>query len=391
MTKIDVSSIKTANVEKLARVFAAHGFEIRFVGGCVRDVIRGMKPKDIDFATNANPDEMVSVATPHGIRMEPTGLQHGTVSFIMDDEVFEVTSCREDQNCDGRHADVVFTRSFEVDAARRDFTFNAMSADMDGNVFDFFGGFDDAVEGTVRFVGKAHDRVHEDFLRVLRFFRFHARMGDPGWSPVLDDFDVFEDPATHAGLQKVSVERVWAEMSKTMVAANRVSAMVWMFDCGVAQAIGMSAPSSFDQDKVRNWVTNAPDAVTAMAPFVGTDPDAFARKWKMSVTEREQMVWVHKWWVRGHSERWAMQDAIVNGTPVDWVANVAIACGDGARAAQSFRDWVVPVFPVRGQDFVDAGMPAGKQVGVAMKRARDAWMSSRFKKDKAACMAAATA
>ena len=179
--KLDIYSLLTPGVKALDKAMKGAGYEVRIVGGAVRDLVLGKEPKDIDMATNATPDEMMKVFDAAGIRYEPTGLQHGTITVILDGEPIEITTLRIDAETDGRHAEVEFTKDWKLDAERRDLTYNAMSVDLNGNLFDYFGGVDDIRDKVTRFVGNAEERIKEDYLRILRYFRFQGRMNSPKW------------------------------------------------------------------------------------------------------------------------------------------------------------------------------------------------------------------
>ena len=162
---------------KLFRVVESHGGVLRFVGGAVRDALAGLKGFDIDLATDLSPDELVEACTENGIKTVPIGIKFGTVGVIINDQVLEVTSLRKDIKTDGRHAEVVFTTDWEADASRRDLTINAVYADEKGNVFDYYNGIEDLEKGIVRFIGLPAQRIKEDYLRIMRFFRFYSIFG----------------------------------------------------------------------------------------------------------------------------------------------------------------------------------------------------------------------
>ena len=189
-----------------------YGDHARVAGGAVRDALLGVEPKDWDVATVLLPTEVMAMAERAGFDVIPTGLQHGTVTVVVDGMPLEVTTLRSDVETDGRHAEVEFVTDWKEDAARRDLTMNAMFMTVDGSVQDFFGGTEDLWEGRVRFVGHATDRIEEDFLRILRFFRFAGRMG-------VATFDVEALRAIKRlspNLSRISGERVWMEMSKIL-------------------------------------------------------------------------------------------------------------------------------------------------------------------------------
>lgn len=342
------------------------GFETRVVGGFVRDTVMGAKPKDMDFCTTATPDQMVAFAEANGFRVEPTGMQHGTVSFIIDGEAFEFTTLRVDTDCDGRHATVQFTTDFEADAARRDFTFNAMSMDQDGNVFDYFGGMADARNKVVRFVGTPQERIEEDFLRVLRFFRFAARFET---QMDMDACRAFTNPAVHDGLTKVSRERVWAEVSKMMNASNPQRAVEMMFATGVANAVGMGA-----NDKAVVAMAHGDDHVARMVGFCGDDVVGFCRDMKVSNDERNKMVFLSKTVGQTSVSQFA-------GMVIDRVhANHLVSLAKMTDPAMlKMMDQPVPVFPVTGQMLMDNGMKPGAQMGRVLKVMRDAWKDEMVK------------
>ena len=179
--RLNAKPIISAAIIKLDKVFKNNKHEMRIVGGAVRDIALGKSPKDIDFATDATPDEMMEILDKAGIRHKPTGLEHGTITAILDNEPFEITTLRADTETDGRHAKVEFVKSWKEDAKRRDLTYNAMSMDIEGNVYDYFGGMDDLQDKVSKFVGDAEERITEDYLRILRYFRFQGRPSKPTW------------------------------------------------------------------------------------------------------------------------------------------------------------------------------------------------------------------
>jgi poly(A) polymerase/tRNA nucleotidyltransferase (CCA-adding enzyme) len=190
--------------------------EARLVGGVVRDVLAGRAPTDVDLTTPQPPDAVMRMLQRAGIRAVPTGIDHGTVTAVVEGRGFEVTTLRRDVETDGRHALVAFTDDWRADAARRDFTINAMSATRDGAVFDYFGGVADLQAGIVRFVGDPATRIAEDYLRILRFFRFLARYG--GALPDLAALGAIR--AGLPGLAQLSAERVWRELTSILAAPD---------------------------------------------------------------------------------------------------------------------------------------------------------------------------
>lgn len=217
--------------QALCAALGAAGYRALFVGGSVRNAILGAPVEDVDLATDALPEEVSRISAAAGFRVIPTGLTHGTVTVLAEGKPHEVTTFRADTFTDGRHAVVAFTDAIEVDAARRDFTMNALYADAAGLVLDPLGGLGDVMARRVRFVGDPAARIAEDYLRILRFFRFHAAHGDPVGG--LDAEALAACAGGLEGLARVSKERIGAEMRKLLSAADPAPAMAAMAQCGV--------------------------------------------------------------------------------------------------------------------------------------------------------------
>ena len=229
-------TLLTPDLLRLESVFRNSGYGFRLVGGVVRDLLLGETPKDIDIATECTPDAMIKLFQSHGIRYIPTGLQHGTVTALIKDQTYEVTTLRLDRDTDGRHAKVEFTKDWKEDAERRDLTINSMSLDLQGNLYDYFNGKEHLAERRVVFVGDAQKRIREDFLRILRYFRFYGRIVP---SPALHDtatLDAIQENVD--GLVKISVERVWGEMSRILQGNHVPHLLQTMYSLQVARHIG---------------------------------------------------------------------------------------------------------------------------------------------------------
>lgn len=366
-----LDTLMTPETRKLGDAFESAGFKIRFVGGCVRDSLLGETPKDVDFCTDATPGEMKDIATANKFGFIATGISHGTATLVVDNEPFEVTTLRVDVETDGRHAEVEFTRSFEKDAERRDLTINAMSMDFAGNVYDYFNGREDLKNKVVRFVGEARQRVEEDFLRILRYFRFAARFDATMDANTLQ---MFGDPKILEGLSKVSVERFWQEMQKLLVMPTRLRIVDTMFKSKVNQALGLYRFNPLDFDE-------ADDAISALSALIrDTDLDWFLTFWKLSVDEREKV----KFLVANRStiltER-MIERLLVRGIPKDYLVSLA-SLQYRKRLVEFTRAWKVPVFPVRGQDLLALGMAPGPEVGKRLAAMKDKWIASRFELTK---------
>jgi poly(A) polymerase len=231
----DADWLKSPAAQTVAKLLEEKGFQAFFVGGSVRNTLLGLPASDLDMATDARPEQVLVLTADHGIKAVPTGIDHGTVTVVIHGIPIEVTTFRKDVRTDGRHAQVVFSKNVLEDAARRDFTMNALYCDARGLVVDPLGGLADLKTRRVRFVGTASDRVAEDFLRILRFFRFQAWYGDPEGGIDADALAACAQGIS--GLELVSAERIGAEIYKLLAAPDPAPAVAAMSACGVLSAI----------------------------------------------------------------------------------------------------------------------------------------------------------
>ncbi|MCB1454191.1 MAG: CCA tRNA nucleotidyltransferase, partial [Rhizobiaceae bacterium] len=282
-----------ADLQTLLSVLSADGEEARIAGGAVRNALLGEPVTDIDIATTNLPEAVIARAEAAGFKTVPTGIDHGTVTVIAGGTPYEVTTLRADIETDGRHARVEFGRDWQRDAERRDFTINGMYADADGQVVDLVGGLADLQSRTLRFIGDAEDRIKEDYLRVLRFFRFFAWYG----SGRPDAEGIKASARLKAGLDGLSAERVWSELRKLLSAPDPSRALLWMRQTGVLTRVlresekwGIDAvPGLIDAESAQGW---KPDALLRLASMV--PPDAkrlagLAERLRLSNAEAERL------------------------------------------------------------------------------------------------------
>ena len=356
----------------------------RVVGGAVRDALAGRPVADVDLATPEPPDRVIDALAAAGLKHAPTGLQHGTVTAISGGRGFEVTTLRTDERTDGRHAEVAWTTDWEQDAARRDFTINAMSMQADGAVFDYFGGIEDLAQGRVRFVGDPARRIAEDYLRVLRFFRFLARYG----SAAADAATLQALSASVPGLGRLSVERVWSELKRILAAPDPVDAIRRMSALGI---LGAVLPEATGLDALERLVRSGapPDPLLRLTALHPGAADLVER-FRLSNTEAGLLrglsgpapdpVW------RDDDLRRAMADT----PPATLVGRTWLAGGDAAPwAALRHRLTSVrrPVFPLHGRDALALGVAAGPLVGVLLAEVRTWWMQGGCVAGAAQCRA----
>lgn len=276
------------STQRILGALAAGGFEGRIVGGTVRNALIGKPVTDIDIATSARPDEVMRLANAAGLATVPTGLAHGTVTVLAGHQPYEVTTLREDVETFGRHATVAFTADWAADARRRDFTINALYCAADGTVHDPLGGWPDLLARRVRFIGDAHQRIREDYLRILRFFRFHAEYAD---GP-LDRDGLDAAVAERRGLARLSGERVRQEVMKLMIAPGAVRAVETMADFGLVTEVLPIAPRLghfarlADRENRAGVAPSSALRLAALAVAVEDDVPRLAERLRLSNDER---------------------------------------------------------------------------------------------------------
>ncbi len=388
---------RSMELGKVLAAFADAGADIRFVGGCVRDTLIGRPTKDVDLATPLEPDTVVALLTGAGIKVVPTGIAHGTVTAVVDKRPFEITTLRVDVETDGRHAVVAFTEDWRADAARRDFTMNALSATPDGSVYDYFGGVTDLQAGRVRFVGSAHERIAEDRLRILRFFRFHAHYGRP--PPDAEAMSACRVEAEHLG--RLSAERVRDETLKLLTAPDPVPAWQLMADAGVASRI-LGEDGRTDRLARLVALEDVPDPIRRLAALA-RDPDALpalAARLKLSNADRARLLSIADI-ARPASLPADLPEArrlvYATGRGEVGLAEVrdrlllAAADGQGAGDPLSLRrgleGWPVPRLPISGGDAVALGVPPGPEVGDLLVQVETWWADGSFVAGREACLA----
>jgi len=363
----------------------------RVVGGAVRDALAQRPVHDVDVAVALPPEEAARLLRERGIKVFETGLAHGTVTAVLDHQPVEVTSLRRDLVTDGRHAEVAWSTDWREDAARRDFTINALSMDASGALWDYFGGRQDLAAGRVRFVGDPATRLAEDYLRVLRFFRFQARYGTG--APDAAAMQAIRDAVP--GLARLSVERVWMELKRLLQAPEPLEALALMRQTNVLPAILPEADSI--GALARLLAARAPaEPLLRLAALLrpGTEADALARRLRFSTTEAARLRGLLDASLRPAPEldgaslrRWLAEAPATLPTDLAWMAEAA----DGQdRAALRHRIGAMPrpVFPLQGRDALAAGLAPGPAMGQALAAVRAWWLAGGCEADAAACRAA---
>ncbi len=379
-------------LNRLMDALMSEGGEARIVGGAVRNTLLGEPVQDIDIATTEPPERVIGFAERAGFGVHPVGLSHGTVLVAADGRSFEVTTLRVDVETYGRHARVAFTDDWEADAKRRDFTINALYCDRRGKVFDPVGGYADIVDHRVRFVGDAQARIREDYLRILRFFRFHARYG----KGAPDIAGLTASVALQEGIEALSAERIRAELFKLLVAPGAAPTLAIMRDSGILSRV---LPGGHHVEVV--------ERMAEIDRLHHLDPDPLLRLAALYPRVAEE----HERLRLSNAERARLKGIADAGAPSPGLRELERKIVLYHAGAQGFRDavrlawageggdrrwlelfslpdeWTPPVFPVSGGDLLETGMAPGPAVGESLRKLEDWWVASGFTADRAALLA----
>jgi poly(A) polymerase len=394
----DAAWLTAGALPRLLGVLGRDGEEARVVGGAVRNALLGMPIAEIDVATTAVPEEVVKRVSAAGFKPVPTGIEHGTVTVVIDKQPFEVTTLRKDIETDGRHAKVEFGRDWKADAERRDFTINALSATRDSTVYDYTGGLNDLAHRRVRFIGDPAKRIAEDYLRILRFFRFHAAYGT---SDHPDATGLAACIAGRNGLDQLSRERVRMEMMKLVVAPHAVPTFISMTDAGLLLRVlgGVSYLASFENmAKVEAAIGAEPNAVRRLGALAVAIPEDAERLWqrlRLANSEHERLASMGEGWGRisplyGEKSAKALlyrlrPQQFTDRALLGWARSQATAHDPEWHALATLpQRWTAPLFPLKAADFMKRGVPQGPALGAAIAAAEQAWIVAGFPDDAAA-------
>lgn len=373
-------------VEQLMALLNSEGAETRIVGGAVRNILLGLPASDIDMGTTLRPEAVMDRAAGAGLKAAPTGIEHGTVTVIASGVAFEVTTLRRDVETDGRRAVVAFSASFEEDALRRDFTINQFSLSLDGTVHDYAGGLNDLAGRKIRFIGEPEARIAEDYLRILRFFRFHAAYGEG----MLDAAGLAACASLKGGLARLSAERIRAELLKLLAAPGAAQVMPVFVACGIwGEAVGGQPDLAAFSAAGRAFPDADPIArLAALAVRSEADAAALGRRLRLSSEEARRLAHTAKALeaIRaGHDrpERAVRLASIRFGAAAARDALGILATEIGPDGAAGLAALSVPAMPFRGNQVLARGVAAGPQVGEAIEGALELWATRGFPEDAA--------
>ncbi len=388
---------------------SANGAEVRFIGGCVRDAMLKRPIRDIDIALSEPPERVMDLLDRAGIKTVPTGIDHGTVTAVIGKMQFEITTLRVDVETYGRRAKVAYTNDWIVDAARRDFTINALSCTRDGNVYDYFNGLQDLGYGLVRFVGNARHRIREDILRLLRFFRFYAYFGRP--PPDQEALSACRELAS--GLHILSGERVRVEIFRTLMATDPADVFLLMRSERVLEHV---LPEASDVGRLRmmTWLdTRAiridsvePHPVRRLAALLDTDAsgaEAIATRMKMANRQKHRLMTLVRqpYPVNPDGGERAIRRALHHLGPdivrdlalLNWAGELTITARlppprteAWIKLIEATDSWTPRVFPLRGRDAMAMGITHGIRIGELLRTVEAWWEDGDYRASREECL-----
>ncbi|MCP3391638.1 CCA tRNA nucleotidyltransferase [Bradyrhizobium sp. CCGB12] len=392
----DAPWLTAGGTARVLQLLDADGEEARVVGGAVRNALLGLVPGDIDIATTALPDEVMRRAKAAGIKSVPTGIDHGTVTLVIDGHPYEVTTLREDTETFGRKAKVAFGRDWVKDAERRDFTMNGLSVDAAGVVHDHVGGIADARARCVRFIGDPDQRIAEDYLRILRFFRIHAAfgVGEPDRDGYLACI------RGRAGLASLSAERVRMEMLKLLMAGGASAAVLAMAEGGLLQTliggVAYTGPlaAMITIERELGLAASSTRRLAALTVAVTEDAKRLAVRMRLSNAETKALDSMgHRWWRLATKDEANARRLLYRLGAERYHDRVLLAWSRASGDIGSLRwralaelpqRWTAPKFPLKAADFIARGLAEGPALGHVLTLAEDAWLAADFPLEEAA-------
>ncbi|KAK6635314.1 hypothetical protein RUM44_000565 [Polyplax serrata] len=381
----------TNEVAILKNLFHQNGHELRIVGGAVRDLLLGIKPVDLDFATTATPSDMKELFTANEIRLiNSNGEKHGTITARIGERNFEVTTLRVDIVTDGRHATVEFTKNWLLDANRRDLTINSMYLDFQGNLYDYFNGYEDLKARTIRFVGDAVKRIQEDYLRILRYFRFYGKIAREPDNHIESTLAAIKENSK--GLANISGERIWVELNKICTGNYACEILEKIVSLNVGKYIGFPDPCNLDELKTvsshlkKNGVPYKP--MTLLSALFNTEQEleVFYKRIKPSTLEKTLGIFI----LANRNKKWnekplrALQRCVINSQNVSHTISHVhefLKYSDQIELLKEFENWKVPKLPIDGNQLRKSGID-GRKIGLVLNKLKDIWIDNDFNIDQ---------
>jgi len=398
MNSLNINKWKSnKNIKFLFKIFKKNNEETRFIGGCVRDlIIKKKESYDVDLATTLKPNEIIEVLKKKKIKVIKSGFSHGTVIAILNKEKFEITTLRKDIKTDGRHAKVKFTKDWFVDSNRRDFTVNAMSCDFNGNLYDYHNGLKDLKEGRIKFIGDSKKRIKEDFLRILRYFRFYAYYGKNNIEK--NQINTFKNLSSN--LKKLSSERLYYEFEKILLSNNAYKVIKLMQNSGVLKYI------IFDNNYIErikflnklNKINYLIDFSTRLAIILNKkNLLKVSRNLKLSKTENNKInkiIQLNKSFNFKDFEKnkrkyvyyygYEMLQSLLIYNFFKLTSNAKIK--KYLKIIDSVKNLKIPNLPIFGKDIIRLGIKPGPEIGKLIELIESWWILNNFKPSKKECL-----
>lgn len=384
--------LKNSNVQKVFKLLAQNGGEGRIVGGAVRDHLLGVAIGDIDFCSTHTPAQLMEVAQSNGIRYIETGVNYGTLTLILGKQLFEVTALRQDVETDGRHAKVIYGTSFKLDAMRRDFTMNALYMDADGQIFDPLNtGIEDLKNRKIKFIGNAKQRIEEDYLRILRYFRFIAR-----FDLLTDETDYSQIPHLVSGLGQLSAERILAEFKRLFESEFLIRALQLMTECKIFDQIFKSSIQLNSLSYLQN--TGLSNDNIWLIRFRLSFPNLSVKNIAsiLKISNKDQKIlnqMNHLPDILAMDEQDLFKNVYVWGAEIvidnliHFAAETNFKLSDLKAKISTVEQFEIPVFPVKGGDLFALGLKAGPTMGQQIKQLEAHWLEHNFKPTKTELLA----
>ncbi|KRZ11534.1 CCA tRNA nucleotidyltransferase 1, mitochondrial [Trichinella zimbabwensis] len=385
--------VLTPPLMEIKQLFEKKGYEIRIAGGAVRDLLLNIIPVDIDLATTARPEEMNQLFLENSIRMlNKGGEKHGTVTCRIQEQNFEITTLRVDKSCHGRHAEVEFTTDWFLDANRRDLTVNSMFMDFDGTVYDYFGGVDDLKNRRILFVGDPNQRIQEDYLRILRYFRFYGRLSDKSDEHDLSTLSAIKHNAE--GLSGISGERIWLELKRIVVGRHADSVIATMFDCGIYPYIGLPKNPTIENFAEVFIIAEPfkPLSITMISALLENEQQICDLNSRLKLSTEERVICEFIVGKRDEAKKIRdlqhqakyFKNACFNTysrscTPDSYKRSCELMKYHGfGDALKIIESWKPPKFPVTGHMLANLNIKPGPVMTVVLTRLFQKWMNSEF-------------
>ena len=381
---LDPQWLHWPQTQKLVAAFAAQPDALRFVGGAVRDAFLKRPVQDVDAATTLVPQATMALLAKAGIRAIPTGIEHGTVTAVIDGKHFEITTLRRDVSTDGRHAEIEYTDDWKEDAKRRDFTINALYLSTQGELFDYFGGVEDVKKGVVRFIGDANQRIAEDYLRILRFFRFYAHYGKG--VPEAAALTACTAQAQH--MAALSGERIQQEMFKLLAAPQSHRVVKWMIENGILDhVLGVHVDNVTTLERLENTFPDV-EPITKLTALIGLDNTQALEKVidRLKLSNALAAPLEKARYITPDQSRAELYQFYIQTNPLVFGTSVAVSAVSNISMNPHMHkiEFYPPPspFPVKGEDLIAFGMKPGKEMGDLLRSLENEWANSDYKLTK---------